>query len=197
VDRELHSFLNKFIAPLKRRVMLMVGRCVLSAVNDSNGMQEVKIDLLADETLDEVERFQNYGFTSNPLSGAEGVTVFVSGDRSHGIVIAMDDRRYRLKGLEDGEVALYTDEGDKIHFKRGNKIDIETKELTINAQTKTIVNAPAVELSSGVLEKILNGESFQTVFNNHVHVGNLGVPTAPPLVPSTPADLSTKVKAAK
>jgi len=30
------------------------------------------------------------------------------------------------------------------------------------------------------------------LFNQHTHVGNLGAPTSPPIVPMTPAQLSQK-----
>lgn len=167
----------------------MIGRAVISAVDDSKNIQLMKIDLLADETKEGVERFQNYGFTSYPKAGAEGLVLFVGGDRDHGIVVNVDDRRFRLKNLAEGEVALFTDEGDKIHFKRGNVIEIQTQ------HAKIISND--VEIGSGVLEKILNGESFQTFFNSHTHVGNMGAPTSPPQLPSDPSHLSTKVKGAK
>lgn len=132
---------DKLIAPLRRRVRLMVGRAVLSAASDSGGVQMVQLKLLADEVRDGVERMQNYGFTSVPLAGAEGVMVCVSGDRDHGIVVVMDDRRYRLKSLQPGEVAMYTDEGDTIVMKRGRQIGV-------SAGTKITATAPVVEIAA-------------------------------------------------
>ena len=40
------------------------------------------------------------------------------------MLIADDDRRYRID-LADGEVALYTDEGDYIHLKRDGVIAVK------------------------------------------------------------------------
>lgn len=111
---------------LWRMVHGMAARCVLRLVNDGLMMQAVQVGLLADETADDIERVQNYGMTSVPLPGAEGVCLFLGGDRAHGVIIAMDDRRYRLKGLKGGEVALYTDEGDSIVLKRGHEIHVTT-----------------------------------------------------------------------
>lgn len=127
--------LDKLIAPLKRRVAMLAGRCVVNLVNDALKMQGVQISLLADETLDGVERLQNYGFTSNPQPGAEGLAVSVGGFRSQCVVIAVDDRRFRLTGLAPGEVAMYTDQGDKIVIKRGGTIEV-------TAATKLLVHAP-------------------------------------------------------
>src|SRR6266568_5083685 len=96
--------LNKLVSPLKRRVMLMVGRAVLCAVNDDAKIQRTQISLLEGELRDQVERLQQYGFTSHPHVGAECVAVFVGGSRDHGLVIAVDDKRYRLTALKRGEV---------------------------------------------------------------------------------------------
>ncbi len=105
--------------------MYMLGKAVIEKVTDNaEDQQECQISLLEDEVVDETERMQNYGFTSNPKPGADAFVAFIGGNRDHGIIIAVDDRRYRLKPLQSGEVAMYTDEGDKIVMKRGNKIEI-------------------------------------------------------------------------
>lgn len=133
--------LEKLIAPLRRRVALMVGRCVVNLVNDALKMQAVQINLLSDETLDRVERLQNYGFTSHPRPGAEGLAVAVGGSRNHTVLIVCDDRRYRLTGLAEGEVALYDDLGSKVVLKRGNVIEV-------TAATKVHLVTPLVEMSA-------------------------------------------------
>jgi len=146
---------NKLIDPLRRRVRLMIGRAVLAAADDSKGIQLVQVKLLDGEVGDGVERMQNYGYTSVPKVGAEGVMVCVSGDRTHGIVVVMDDRRYRLKNLQPGEVALYTDEGDTIVMKRGRKIEVTAgAEITatapvvkVEASTKVTLTTPLVEMT--------------------------------------------------
>ncbi len=131
--------LQKLLAPIRRRLSSLVSRAVVSLVNDSLKLQGVQIQVLAGETLDNVERFQEYGFTSVPLAGAEAVLLCVGGFRDHPLIVAIDDRRYRKKGLVAGEVALYTDEGDVILFKRGRTIEI-------TAGTKVKVTAPDVEV---------------------------------------------------
>ena len=103
---------------IKRRVMGMVGRAIINAVNDGSGLQSLQIEVLDDELHDDVERFQNYGFTAHPRAGAEAIVVRVGGTASHGIVIAVDDRRYRLRSLKEGEVAIYDDRGQIVHLKR-------------------------------------------------------------------------------
>ena len=188
--KKLRALIAQMLEPIRTRVMMTIARGVIESINDDEGMQTAKINLLFGENRDKVERFQNYGFTSKPFADAEAVVVFPGGNREHGLIIAVDDRKFRLKGLADGEVAMYTDEGDKITLKRGGTIEIE-------GSSKVIVKSPLVELGTGTLEKVLNGETFQTYFNTHTHTGNAGVSTGPPEVQSVPAHLSLKVKAAK
>lgn len=115
---------SKLMAPLKRRVYLMIGRAVIKLVEDAYGVQQVQLVGLEGEVLDKVERFQEYGFTSVPKADAEAVLLAVGGDRAHGLVVGVEDRRYRLRGLAGGEVAIYDDQDQVVHIKR-NGIVVE------------------------------------------------------------------------
>ena len=122
----------------------MVSRCTVALATAMRKMQALQIRLTAGEVKDDVEHMEPYGYTSNPHPGAEGVAVFPGGDRSHGVVVVVADRRFRLKGLKPGEVALYTDEGDKIHFERGRKLTVVT--ATLNIQASELVDIQSPEL---------------------------------------------------
>ena len=110
------------LARVANRIRMLVARGNVRLVDDAAGIQIVQVSAMKGETRAQLERFQAYGFTSVPFHGAEAVVLFVGGDRAHGLVLSIDDRRYRLQSLESGEVALYTDEGDKIVLKRDRKI---------------------------------------------------------------------------
>lgn len=86
----------------------MIGRSVIAATVDDTGLQRLQLKALADEVMDIRERFQEYGFSSRPHDGAEAVLVSLGGSRTNTVVIAVDDRRYRLKSLGKGDVALYS-----------------------------------------------------------------------------------------
>ncbi len=128
-----------------------------------------------EETFEDREYLQHYGFTSRPLADAEGV-VLMQGNQI--FLIASDDRRYRI-AIEDGEVALYTDEGDKIHLKRnkeilvssGKKITINAPEVIVNADTSAKVISPVVELGQAAGHLKLMNENLEILFNTHTHSG--------------------------
>ncbi len=85
---------------------------------------KVQVKALDAEVLDNIDRIQPYGFSYHPKSGCQAFIVFPSGDRTHGLCLVQGDKRYTLT-LEDGEVALHDDQGQKVHIKR-DRILIET-----------------------------------------------------------------------
>lgn len=105
-------------ARLMARVRGMISRAVVSLVNDATKLQALQVTLLADQVPDDAEHFQHYGLTSVPMPGAEGIALAIGASIGHTVVINVDDRRYRLKGLPAGEVALYDDLGHKVHLTR-------------------------------------------------------------------------------
>lgn len=124
---------------------------MVTAIDDNKDIQNVQIKLLDGEVHDAVERFQDYGFTCVPHTGSEGFAGFVAGIRSHGLIIKIDNRSYRLKGLANGEVALYTDEDQeahkhRIHFKRGGIIEVLADQVVINAKTKARIESDEIEI---------------------------------------------------
>ncbi len=141
--------LRRVLDPIRNKIRLLITRAALTRIVDTAGIQVIQVKGLPGETLDGIERFQNYGFTSVPLPGAESIIVFVGGSRSHGVAVANDDRRHRKKNLQPGESAQYSDEGDFIHLKRGKIIAV-----TSGGQIK--VTAPKVNLV-GVVEVTLDG----------------------------------------
>jgi len=135
--------MNRLLAPLQRKLALMVGRALVKVINDTNDWQTMQVELLSGEIRDDVEYAQDYGFTSHPKPDAEAVAVCVGGSRDHVIIVKVGDRRFRLKNLAEGEVALYTDEGDAIHMKRGN-------EIHVTAATKVKLITPLVEMTGNL-----------------------------------------------
>lgn len=150
------------------------------------------------------EYFQHYGFTSRPLPGGEAIAV---ADGNHIVIVASDDRRYRI-ALEKGEAALYTDEGDKVHLKRGRVIEIvggekivaDTKAAEVTASVSATVTAPEINLGGdrGTLLSLID-ERILALLNSHTHEGvtpGTGV-SGPMSQPITVAQVGTvKTKAA-
>lgn len=56
------------------------------------------------------------------------------------------------------------------------------------------VDGATVKLGAAAVESVVKGTSFMAYFNTHIHTDSLSAPTTPPVIPMTPAQLSTKVK---
>jgi len=120
--------LRRAFRPITNRLANLVGRGVVKGVDDAKKVQELQVRLIDDtEVRDEIERFQEYGFTSNPPTDSEVVVVFVNGRRDHGLALGAEDRRYRIKNLASGEVAIYSQHGQSITLKANGDIEVTPK----------------------------------------------------------------------
>lgn len=128
---------EKAIARQARRIRLLASRGVISRVSDSSKMQGAQAQLLEGEVR-QADRMQQYGFSSVPLDGAEGIFLALNGSRDQGVLIVVDDRRYRKGGLDGGESAMYNHLGDYIHIKADRKMEIFAEE-EVKIRTKRFV----------------------------------------------------------
>lgn len=108
------------IAQVWHRLRLMVAQGVGRIITHDR----VQATVLDGETLANLRRVEPYGFSYRPKPGCETYLLFPAGDRSSGFAIVCGDKRYQLE-LQEGEVALHDDQGQKMHLKR-DKILIET-----------------------------------------------------------------------
>lgn len=132
--------LSRFIAPLKRRVQMMVGRCILTAVDNSKDFQELQVEALADEVLDNVERFQNFGHVSYPPNKSQCIILSVGGNREHSVCIAVDSKDHRLAGLSVGESALYDQQGNYVWLKSSGLNEIKLKKLKVQNDSHELIS---------------------------------------------------------
>ncbi|KTT63654.1 baseplate assembly protein [Pseudomonas oryzihabitans] len=142
-------------------------RAVAARNNHTGAQIGVEMEGLAGERVSG-ELMQHYGFTSAPLAGAEFVVVPLGGSTKHSVVVATGDGRYRLP-LVDGEVALFTDEGDFIHLKRGRLVEVVTDTLVVRAKTKVVLDTPLVEATGDVKDKVRTMQADRDIYNSHVH----------------------------
>jgi phage baseplate assembly protein V len=140
MNDEVKRYIHRLFEDQARKMRNIVSRGEVSLVSDGTRMQENQIRVLDGEILDGAERCQQYGFSSHPHPGAEGFVVFAGASRDHPLILAVDDRRYRVTASKPGEVVVYTDEGDTITLKRGNIIEVKTKHYVVEAEDDVAIN---------------------------------------------------------
>jgi phage baseplate assembly protein V len=129
---------NKLLAPFARRLRLLVGRGIVNLIDDSQPVQRLQITIMADDTYDGIERFQNFGHTSVPLPGAEHVAVSVSGDPGHLVVIVVEDDRYRPRDLKPGESAIYSHKGARVICRAEKYVEVIADAFRVNTSESEI-----------------------------------------------------------
>ncbi|HHA1285367.1 TPA: phage baseplate assembly protein V [Enterobacter roggenkampii] len=164
------------IQSLQRQVLSLIGRAVVKSIDAASKCQTVDVELVGGQPKSGIEHFEPYGFTSRAKSGAEAVVLFPDGDRSHAVVVSISDRRYRIKGLNTGEVAFYDDQGQTVTLTRNG--------IVVDGGGKVIIfkNAPKARFempveSTGSIKDFCDSSGqtmaeMRLVYNGHKHKEN-------------------------
>jgi hypothetical protein len=109
--------------------------------------------------------------------------------------LMLDYKETQINIKPDNSMTVLNPNGDSIVLNNDGTIIITTsKQATVISPSVVIDAANTIELGKGATEKLVLGDSFMALFNAHTHIGNLGAPTTPPVLPMTPAQLSQKPK---
>jgi len=92
--------------------------------------------------------------------------------------------------LNDGNITFT--HSAKFIINSTDNTEINCKDAIINCENMMVNHSSSIELGQGASEKLVLGDSFLKLFNQHTHIGNLGAPTSPPIVPMTPAQHLSK-----
>lgn len=103
--------LQRLMSPIITRVRRMCLGAIIRSVNDDGDLQRMQVESIGHSVYDNVERFGQFGFTSNPPAGLDAIIIERTGKH---IVVAVGDRKYRIKNLEPGDAAVYDIRGQKI-----------------------------------------------------------------------------------
>lgn len=121
---------------LKRRIQLLVGRCVINTVASG----QYQIELMDGKPRDKIEIKQHFGYKSIPPKDTKGITLSFGGLVDNTIIISTDNDD--APELEEGESCLYNFFGQTIILKDG-KINIngDSKQLVTHAELNTALQS--------------------------------------------------------
>lgn len=114
--------------------------------------------------------------TPAELADAIGLSYDTYSDRSHAVVVTVSDRRYRLKGLQTGEVAVYDDQGQSVTLTReGIVVDGAGKTITFRNAPKARFEMD-LEVTGQVKDLCDSGgttmSAMRLAYNGHRHREN-------------------------
>jgi hypothetical protein len=147
---------------------------------------------------------------NNSRSG-ESIKLFFTEERGLVIDYATTSGSSVINIRPDNSVQITNANGDSINMQNdGNITFTHSAKLIINTSNNTEINCKdavvacenmivnstnSIELGANANEKVVLGDSFLTLFNQHTHIGNLGAPTSPPTpLVMTQAQLSQHTK---
>jgi len=111
--------LKRLLNPIKRKIFLMIGRALLTAIDNGGSVQRVQVQGLKGEVLSDIDHVQPYGFATYPESGKEVILIFVNGDRDQGVALSVVDRDTRPTDLAEGDSCLYNSSSVRVWLKAG------------------------------------------------------------------------------
>lgn len=150
------------------RVLNLLGRAIIRQISDTLNRQTMQIEATKGELIDGVPRMQNYGITSvPPLNGTDCLVGYIGGVRDQGVVIIAENITYRVKGLKNGEVALYDMRGNVI------KLGQEMIEVTATDRARLVCGASTVDIQpDGIdIESPRLTHNGVNIGSTHAHAG--------------------------
>jgi phage gp45-like len=130
-------------------------------------VQTVRAEALDIDAKDDAERWQDYGFSANPVEG-QGLVINAGG---HTVVVRMD-RIAERPALAAFEVAVWHREGHMVRLRAGQVVEVNCAELRINATTRVRIDTPELDVVQPSLK--VGGKQH----HNHTHPGVTSGPSS-------------------
>ena len=193
--------LKRILQPIRQRIFLLVGRALLTAVDNDTKLMHITMDALRGETITDADRVQDYGFESYPLARSQPVFLAVNGNREHAIAIVVPDRRYRPRCTEEGDSTVYThkDErddgtpgvGHRVWLKADDEvIQIDCKDEKTWARIRQYIKAEVDRL----IETPLTTHNGDYVINGNLTVNGGNIVCTDGNISAPADDVSDKVR---
>ena len=163
---DLRKFITSMVAPLKRKVNLMVSRAVVASIKDSGGLQLMQLKLLADEVTDDAENFQEFGFISKPPAGSEAIALSVGGNREHIVIVATNNRAGRefAQALIDDGDSIFFNNSQKYLMLKGNNLEGKVDKVKIENASNELISVLVEWLDQHIINRNITGIGPQPLF---------------------------------
>ena len=158
------------------RLSNVISRGILKKITPGK-TQTAQITLMKDEVFDGIEFPQTFGFISMPLDGAEAIALFFGGNRDHGTIATIFDKKYAPTDLEEGESCIYNKvSGTRIYLRKNGDVEIKS-DSKIAITTPLVTMSGHLEVKGDIRDKVdtnsHNIRQMRDIFNDHVHGGVL------------------------
>ena len=121
------EILNRILAPIRTKIMHVVSRVVLSALDNTGKTLRGKFVLYGSDIYTGLDILQNYGFESMPDAADEdniAILHSIGGSIAMGATTGIHNRKHRPKTLQAGEAVMYSKYGQSVLFKNDGSVII-------------------------------------------------------------------------
>lgn len=192
---------------------------VLGALWNSDDTPPESMDSGGKNNLRTIRSRSGHVITLNDDADNKKQRILIKSQGGHSLILDDDGGQGKIEmktaaghtvTLDDagGKLTVADQSGNKVEFdanagslaveasgntdqKVGGNLNITVSgSATLSAPSGITIDSTSVKLGTGASLALVN-ETLLTIFNTHVHVGNMGAPTSPPMVPAVPGSQST------
>ncbi|QNX61937.1 phage baseplate assembly protein domain-containing protein [Acinetobacter seifertii] len=156
--RAVAAQINKALKQIRQPLFALVAR---------GGSKVLQLKGFADETLQEIELFQQVGFSSHVPDGARVVVIPLHGKTSRSIVVATTGGTV-VVNVDEGETCVYDQFGHSLLLKEDGT-HITNGDLFIDEGNLHVPNGDVVDQKGSM-------QQMRDIYNKHKH-GNTPTPT--------------------
>ncbi len=136
----MKRYIDRLLRPITRRLSAMVVRAVVVDVVEDLQRQGLQVRMDSDESGDNIERFQQYGFSSVPPADSEAIIAALKGNLAQRVALAVEKKELRPQG-DSLDVFIYHAEGHSIQLTKDGKCIISVTDAILEATSSfTIIS---------------------------------------------------------
>lgn len=141
----------------------MIRRVILEEIDTTGAQHLARVSGLASETLKDVPRVKDFGFSSSPPAGATALIAALGGRSDRSMIFGIDHPDFGPRDLAPGHAAIYD--------AYGNIVSLVETEIRMVATTKIHLKAPTITLESPVIKLGSDGASKPASMQGTVDTG--------------------------
>lgn len=161
--------LQRLISPIITRIRRVCMGAIIRRVDDSGNLQKMQVETLGHSVYDNVEKFEQFGFTSNPPLGLDAIIIERAGKH---IIVAIGDRKYRIKNMKSGDTAIYDVRGQTIIL---NETGIATTDAHGNKIITDSSGIKTTDTNGNDIKMEASGISLTDKNGNNIKMSSAGV----------------------
>lgn len=169
--------MKDIINKLTNKIYSIVLKGDVKTTDDSKDFQELELSLMDNDPLKEVINIKQFGFASNPPKDTSVLVLCNGGDKGSAVVIGSELPSKRLRNLDEGDSAIYSDP--------------ETFVMTVSKDGKIHLKAKKIEMDTPTIKFKSNNELLSVLSDICDLLSKAKTSTALP-VPLQPLDMAPK-----